>query len=69
MKLTLEEIKALDKAILTPTEIAGVLQCDPYKINLMARERPERLGFPVTMIGTSVKIPRIPFIKFIEGDA
>ena len=33
---------------------------------LMARERPERLGFPVCCPTPSrVKIPRIPFMRFL----
>ena len=61
--MTVEEMLTSDKAILIPKDIAPVLQCDPYTINLMARDCPERLGFPVCRIGSRTKIPRLPFLK------
>lgn len=66
-KLTFEEIKGLDKEMLTPMEVCGVLGCAPYSINVMARQAPELLGFPVTVIGKNVRVPRRAFINFIEG--
>lgn len=61
-------LKAMDKAFLVPTEVAPILACNPYAINVAAQQAPEQLGFPVCIIGTRVKIPRIPFLKFIEGE-
>lgn len=66
-KLTFEEIKSLDKEMLTPQEVCGVLGCAPYSINVMARQAPELLGFPVTVIGKNVRVPRRAFVNFIEG--
>ncbi len=63
--MTLDEIKACDKPTLTPAEIAEVLQTDPQDIRLTAKRCPERLGFPVCVIGTRTKIPRIPFLQFM----
>lgn len=63
--MTIKEIMASEKAFLIPTDIAPVLGCDPYRISLMARDCPEKLGFPVTRIGTRTKIPRIPFLRFL----
>ena len=65
--MTLSEIKQTDKLMLTPADVAPVLGCDPNGIRVTARTRPELLGFPVSVVGTRVKIPRIAFIKFIEG--
>lgn len=65
--MTLQEIKALDRDVITPVQAAGVLGCDPHFIRLAARECPERLGFPVCVIGSRTKIPRVPFIRFVEG--
>lgn len=67
--MTLSEIKHSDKAVLIPAEIAEVLEVNPHSIRLMARERPELLGFPVIVVGTRVKIPRVPFINYIEGQS
>lgn len=63
--MTIAEMIVSDKAVLIPKDIAPVLQCDPYTISLMARDCPERLGFPVCRVGTRTKIPRIPFLKWL----
>ena len=65
--MTLAEIKELDCDVITPAQAAGVLKCDPQYIRLVARQCPERLGFPVTVLKSRTKIPRIPFIQYIEG--
>ena len=65
--MTLVEIKGLDKPFLTPKEVAGVLGSDPQTIRVTARTAPERVGFPFTFTGNRMKIPRIPFLKFMEG--
>ena len=67
--MTLDEIRASDKTMLTPCDIATVLCCDPQLIRLQAREQPERLGFPVIVMGSRVKIPRKPFLAFVGEEA
>lgn len=45
---------------------AKILGCSPQWLRMMARERPERLGFPVCCpTPHRVKIPRIPFMRFL----
>ena len=63
--MTLEEIKASDKAVLIPKDIAPILGCDPYTISIKARDCPEQLGFPVCRIGCRTKIPRKAFLKWL----
>ena len=65
--MTLTEIEALEKAVLTCAEVAPVLMANPHTIHLQAVECPERLGFPVIVVGSRVKIPRIPFLMFMNG--
>ncbi len=65
MIMTVEEMKQSDKRILTPEEVAQVCECDPAKIRETAKVNPQLLGFPVSVIGTRVKIWRIPFLKYI----
>jgi hypothetical protein len=65
--MTLSEIKALDRDYLTPAQIAPILGCDPQDIRVAARQRPDLLGFSVSVIGTRVKVPRLAFIKWMEG--
>ena len=64
---TLQEIKDCPKEMLVPTDIAGLLGCEPYSINLQARKDPKALGFPVVVLGSRVKIPKHGFIRFMEG--
>ena len=63
--MTLQEIKDSDALFLTPTQVAKIIGTDPQLIRLQARSYPERLGFPVTVVGTRTKIPRIPFLRWI----
>lgn len=66
--MTIEDIKGSDKVMLTPAEVADVLGVDAQGIRIIAREQPERLGFPVTVVGRGghgVRIPRVPFLRFM----
>lgn len=63
----LERIKAMDTPTITPALAAQVLGCNPHDIRVKAKLRPDLLGFPVVVVGTRTKIPRLPFIRHIEG--
>ena len=65
--MTLSEIEAMEKAVLTCAEVAPVLMVNPATLHSKAMECPERLGFPVIVMGSRVKIPRIPFLMFMNG--
>ena len=65
--MTLDEIKASDKSVLTPAEVAEVLGCDAQDVRIQARTAPERLGFPVIIIKSRTKIPRLPFLRYMSG--
>lgn len=66
--MTLEEIRSTSKDMLTPTDVAPVLRCSPYTVTIAARKSPERLGFPVNVMGSRVRIPRLPFLAFVTGE-
>lgn len=66
--MTIEEIRVSDKTMLTPMDIAEVLKADPQDIRLQAKRNPERLGFNVAVIGTRVKVPRMAFLRWMEGE-
>lgn len=66
--MTLKELKSLKKNVITPAEAAQIIGCDPHYIRVQARTHPELLGFPVVVIGTRTKIPRLAFIQFMEGE-
>lgn len=65
--MTLEEIKGSSKEVLTCKDVADVLACNPATLHMQAVEQPWRLGFPVIVMGSRVKIPRIAFLNFMNG--
>lgn len=62
--MTIAEIKQSPSMWLTAAQIAEVLESDPADIRLQAKEDPSKLGFPVVVIGSRVKIPRRAFLAF-----
>lgn len=66
-RLTLADVKAMDREMLTPAIVAPILGSDQQTIRLQARLRPDLLGFPVICIGSRVKIPKAAFVAFCEG--
>lgn len=66
-RLTLAEIAEMDCMFLIPSQVAPMLGCAQYYINVASQSPDGRayLGFPVTRIGNRVKIPRIPFLRFM----
>ena len=63
--MTVAEIKASTAEFLTAEQIAPVLSANPDTIRRQAREAPELLRFPVTVIGRRVRFPRLAFLKFM----
>lgn len=65
--MTMQEIKECTKDCLIPADIAEVLGCDKYSINVQVKEDKKNgvnsFPFPTILIGTRVKIPRLAFIK------
>lgn len=66
--MTLDELRTLDREYLVPADIAPILGCDPQDIRVAAKRAPERLGFPVAVIGSRTKIPRRGFLRWIDGE-
>lgn len=66
--MTIEEIRKSPKYMLSPTDISEVLGSDPETIRVTARTYPERIGFPFTFIGNRMKVPRMGFIRWMEGE-
>lgn len=69
--MTLDQIKASDKDMLIPADICGILGVSQYTINLQVKHDKEHginsFPFPTILLGTRVKIPRIAFIRAMEG--
>lgn len=67
MDVRLAEIELLDRDFLSVTEVAGCIHCDPQLIRDEAEKNPKFLGFPITKIGHSYKIPKEGFINWAKG--
>ena len=65
--MNLSDIHRSTKVYLTPSDVAAVLDCDPHSIRTQAHRDPSKLGYPVIVIGRRVRIPRIPFLRYLEG--
>jgi len=65
--MSLEEMKKTNKCFLTPRDVASVIGCSPYSINIQAAKDASMLGFPICKMGTRVRIPRVAFIRWMEG--
>lgn len=66
--MTLEELEMLDKEMLVPTDVAPILGCSPYTINVATKDGKNPFPFPIVRMGTRVRIPKRPFIKAMRGE-
>ena len=62
---TLDGLAAVDRDFLTCAQVAPVIGSNADSIRGQARECPERLGFPVICVGQQVRIPKVPFLRFM----
>lgn len=65
--MTLRDLKEMDVDFITPAEVASVLDCAPQAIRSQAENNPALLGFHFCKVGNRLKIPRLAFIKWMEG--
>ncbi len=63
--MTIEEIKASTDATVCIYEIAKIIGIDANALMAQAREDQKKLSFPVIVAFKSVRVPRIPFLKFL----
>lgn len=63
--MTINEIRKSDATWLTPSDIAEVLECDPNTIRAQAQDDPSKLGFPVVVLCSRVKVNRRGFLRFM----
>lgn len=64
--MTYQEIVASDKVFLLTDDVAEVLGCKAYSINVQAQQDPSKLGFPVCVTGSRVRIPRLGFLHWMQ---
>ncbi len=66
--MSLEELRSYPRDWLTCEQVAPVLGADRANIHDQAVTDPAALGFPVVVIKNRVKIPKLPFVRFMtEG--
>ncbi len=63
--MTLDDIRSSSEPMLRPVDVAPIIGCDPQWVRDTAKENPQALGFPALVVGTRVKIPRIPFLNYL----
>jgi hypothetical protein len=66
--MTIEEIGQLNKDFLSVQEVADCIHCDAQLIRDEASKSPKYLGFPVTKIGRSFRIPKEGFLRWYRGE-
>ena len=59
--MNIQEMLASDKPMVLPADVAPIIGSDPQYIRYVAKHTPEVLGFPVTVIGSRVKIQEFHF--------
>ena len=67
--MTLADLEKLPKEVLTPADIAPILGCAPYSINVATKDGNNPFPFPIIRMGSRVRIPKMPFIKAMRGES
>lgn len=62
--MTISDLEAVEKDFLTAADIAPVLGIDPHDIRVQAQVDAGKLGFPVIVTGSRVRIPKEGFIYY-----
>jgi hypothetical protein len=65
--MSIKDIESIDKEFLLATDVAKFLGSDAHHIRVQAQKDKSKLGFPVIVIGTRVKIPKEAFLNYLRG--
>lgn len=65
--MTIDEIKVSDKTVLTVRDVAPVVGLSAERLRDQAKKDPRFLGFPTIVADGNVRIPRLAFVRFMEG--
>ena len=67
--MTVEDLKKMKKPVISGTMAARVIGMHPTRLIGYAREHPEKIQFPFQISGNRMKVPRIPFLRWLgEND-
>ena len=61
----LKRIIEKDDLFLTVNDIAPIIGSNPSTIRETAQLHPELIRFPFMFCGSAMKIPKVPFLKFL----
>ncbi|MBO5921748.1 MAG: hypothetical protein J6S92_03725 [Oscillospiraceae bacterium] len=68
--MTLDDLEKIEKEYLIPTQIAPILGCAAYNINVQVKEDKKNgtnsFPFPTILIGTRIRIPKRAFIEVMR---
>lgn len=64
-RMTIDEIARCDKTLLTLDEIQTALGISAARLMEQAHKDPAKLGFPVVVACDTVRVPRIPLLKWL----
>ena len=64
--MTIQEMRESKKPYLTPNDVAPVLRCKPYTLNVTVKCG-GNLPFPWLMLGTRLKFPRAAFLAYVDA--
>jgi hypothetical protein len=67
MRITIEEIEAMECNVLPIKVVSDFLECDPQLIRDEATKNPKFLGFPIAKVGHAFKIPKAGFLCWVNG--
>lgn len=65
--MTLEQMKKSTETVLPVYQVAEAIGISAERIMEQARKGKSALGFPVIVACDTVRIPRLPLIRFLEG--
>jgi hypothetical protein len=60
--MTLKELEAIEENFLSVDQVAEFLCCAPQAIRVQADTNINSIGFPVTKLGTRIRIPKEAFL-------
>jgi hypothetical protein len=64
-RMTMDDLVRMNSAVIPGTWAAQVMGMNPTRLVGYARDRPDLLQFPFQLSGNHVKIPRVPFLKWL----
>ena len=63
----LKEIENSTETFLLADDVGKAIGIAPQRLREQAKDEPDKLGFNVIVVGTSIRIPRVPFLRFVKG--